>query len=339
MLLELEPTDVRLGLRGLAALVPSGDAWMPYRLPETLLPLAHPELLQRVSMPAGGRFCFATDARGFELAVRTAVPETPERVEVVSPFDVLLDGELHSRQSVAGGGSVVVEGLEPRRRRVEVWFPQFGEVELGRFRLDGATVIEAAIDPGSRWIVYGSSITQCKASAGPSETWPALAARSNGWDLRCLGFSAQCHLDPIVACAIRDTPAELIQLCVGINIYGAGTFSARSLGPALAGFIQTIRQGHPSTPLVVTTPIIAPARETVPNAVGMTLRDIRDIIEGTVLVLRDLGDEALHLIDGPSILGPADTGLLSDGLHPTGAGYRLMAERLGPRLRYLAGPG
>ncbi|MFF4600730.1 hypothetical protein [Amycolatopsis sp. NPDC001319] len=93
--------------------------------------------------------------------------------------------------------------------------------------------------------------------------------------MRCLGFAGQCHLDPVVARFIRDTPAELISVCLGSNVYRHCTFSARSFVPAVTGFLQTVRDGHPDTPLVVMTPIVCPTGEREPNAVGLTLADIR----------------------------------------------------------------
>jgi hypothetical protein len=119
-------------------------------------------------------------------------------------------------------------------RRFEVWLPHRGQVRLGPLHLpDGAYVTPPPTRP--QWTTYGSSITQYTGADGPSETWPALVASANDWTLRCLGFARQCHLDPVVARLIRDTPADLISLCVGTNIHGASSFGARTLAPALAG--------------------------------------------------------------------------------------------------------
>jgi len=82
----------------------------------------------------------------------------------------------------------------------------------------------------------------------------------------------------------------------------------------------------------VISPIISPSRETLPNPAEMTLEDVRDAVTGAVTTLRRHGDARLHLVDGPSVLGPDDAHLLPDGLHPNADGYRLMAERLAPRL-------
>lgn len=151
--------------------------------------------------------------------------------------------------------------------------------------------------------------------------------------LRCLGFAGQCHLDPVVARFIRDTPAELISVCLGSNVYRHCTFSARSFVPAVTGFLQTVRDGHPDTPLVVMTPIVYPTGEREPNAVGLTLADIRALLHEAVDVMRDCGHRGLQLVDGLGVLRPEEAHLLVDAVHPGTDGYRLMASRLGPLLR------
>lgn len=41
----------------------------------------------------------------------------------------------------------------------------------------------------------------------------------------------------------------------------------------------------------------------------------------------------LLCVDGTDLIGADDANLLADGLHPTDAGYRVLAERIAPRLR------
>jgi hypothetical protein len=183
---------------------------------------------------------------------------------------------------------------------------------------------------GPRWITYGSSITQCTGADGPSETWPALVAREHDWDLVMLGFAGECHLDPIAARTIRDTPARLISLCLGINIYGGETYSGRTLAGQVEAFLATVRDGHPHTPIVVITPLPAPNLEGKPNALGLTLDDIRALVE---LGARTHQDPDLQVIDGRTVLTTEEAqALYADDLHPAPDGYRLIAKRLAPLL-------
>ncbi len=265
-LLELDPTDGRLVVRGVAELVPDSGQWVPRRLPLALAPVLGATLESRAQMPASSRPEFLTYARRVEFEVAF---ETLQDAEA-KPFDVVVDGELASRTRITGRGTLAVENPARVRRHIDVWMPHFGFARLGRLRLFDCGEVAAPQDRAPRWTAYGSSITQCRNSDGPAETWPALVARRQRWDLRSLGFGGQCHLDPLVGRFIRDTPAELISLCLGINIYEQASFSERSLGAAIAGFVLTIRNGHPGTPIVLESPIISPTRESAENAVGLT---------------------------------------------------------------------
>ncbi|MDQ7905701.1 SGNH/GDSL hydrolase family protein [Phytohabitans sp. ZYX-F-186] len=313
--------------RGSLAWTEEDGAWQPWRLPPERVETAHaPDLVARARMAAGIRAAVQTDATALELRVIALDGE-------VAPLDVVVDGVLWRREPLAAGATDRRVPLPPGRKVVEVWLPQFGEARIGPLLLHGATAAEpAGADGEVRWVTYGSSITQCRTASGPSETWPALVARHLGWDLTCLGFSGECHLDPIAARAIAERPADLISLCLGINVYGRGSFGPRTLAGQVSGFVQTIRDAHPAVPIVVISPISSPSRETLPNPAAMTLEDVRDAVAAAVTTLRRRGDALLHLVDGPSVLGPDHAHLLPDGLHPDADGYRLMAERLAPRL-------
>lgn len=331
------PGDARLGLAGHAELVAEAAGELPSRLPlRGARRLVHPGLLKPARMAAGVRLDLATDATAIEWDV--AVSSAPGEARPPAPFDVVVDGELVVRRHISGRGVLAVDGLAPGYKRVQIWLPQLGFTELGPARLSAGAQVGAA-EPKPRWIAYGSSITQCTGAEGPTETWPALVAAARGWDLRCLGFAGQCHLDPVVARFIRDSPADLISVCLGANIYRRATFSARSFGAAVTGFLQTVRDGHPETPLVVQTPIFYALGEDEPNAVGLTVTDVRELLCDAVDALRDSGYGDLHLVDGLSVFGPAERALLADGLHPEPMGYRLMATRLEPMLAaHMPGP-
>jgi hypothetical protein len=327
--LELAPDDPRLSLRGQAELLREGEWLVPGRLPvATQRWLIDPVLAEKAAMPAGVRLDFRTDATALHWPVEVRSPAGSSRAP--APFDVLVNGKLLARLPVDGPATLAVE-LPAGPKSVRIWLPQFGSVRLGRVRLTGANLLEPT-DREPNVVLYGSSITQCTGASGPSETWPALVATALGGDLRCLGFAGECHLDPMIARFIRDCPADLISLCVGVNIHGRSSYSRRTFAAALTGFVATIRDGHPDTPLVLMTPIATADREHASNDVGLSLADLRAEVTAVRDFLYQRGDSALRLVNGLDVLGPGETGLLGDGLHPTPAGYRLMAERLTPLL-------
>jgi hypothetical protein len=281
-------------------------------------------LWSRAATPAGVRAAWRTSASSVTLEIRAAL----DIYSAIAPVDFLVDGELHQRCPVEVGEQLITVKLPAGPVALEIWLPQGGAIGVREVSFEGEAVAQPPSGP--RWITYGSSITQCTGAYGPSETWPALVARRHGWDLVALGFAGECHLDPIAARTIRDTPARLISLCLGINIYGGETFSGRTLPGQVEAFLRTVRDGHPHTPIVVITPLVAPNIEGKPNAVGLTLDDIRACIE---LGARTLSDPDLQLIDGRTILTTEEAQTLyADDLHPNPDGYRLIATRLAPLL-------
>ncbi|MEV6282142.1 GDSL-type esterase/lipase family protein [Kribbella sp. NPDC051770] len=281
-------------------------------------------LWSRAATPAGVRASWKTSATEIRLELRTAL----DIYTKLAPVDFLIDGQLHHRRELTIGEQEIIVQLPGAQAELTVWLPQAGTIAVRTVTFTG----EATPTPptGPRWITYGSSITQCTGAYGPSETWPALVARRHGWDLTAMGFAGECHLDPIAARTIRDTPARLISLCLGINIYGGATFSGRTLPGQVESFLRTVRDGHPHTPLVVITPLVAPEHEGKPNEVGLTLDDVRACVE---LGARSLADPDLQLIDGRTILTPEEArSLYADDLHPGPDGYRLIADRLAPLL-------
>lgn len=313
------------------------QAW---RLPHRRIALFHDDNLRsRAGMPAGVRIRFTTDS---PTIVLRCIPA--DDWADVSPLDFVINGQLLGSAPPSPHGTFTLDGLPEEPNDVELWLPQYGTVRLAAIELvANATLLPPPRETVPRLVTYGSSITQCRQAASPTSTWPAIVARRLGLDLTCLGFGGQCHLDPFVARVIRDQPADVITACLGINVYGGGTLNERSFLPAILGFLATIRDGHDDAPILAMSPIYSPDRESAPGAGGMTLSRMREFVSLAVSLLRDDGDQRIHLLDGLDVFGPDEAGLLIDGLHPGAAGYRLMADRIAPHVDRLLsdrkGPG
>jgi lysophospholipase L1-like esterase len=231
---------------------------------------------------------------------------------------------------------------------VEIWLAQNATATLRQLRFDdGATVEAPAPSTRRRWVHYGSSISHCMEAEHPTGTWPAVAARTAAVDLYSLGLAGQCQLDQFAARTIRDLPADLISLKLGINVVNADAMRERAFVPAVHGLLDTIRDGHPDVPVVVVSPIICPVAEehpgpTLPNAEGsfdvidrpdelvlgaLSLVRIRELLATVVEQRREAGDTNLHHLHGHELFGPGDVDDLPDGLHPNSDGYRRMGER------------
>lgn len=307
--------------RGAVSLETGDDSSVqPWRVPHDHRALFDVgDLLLRARMPSGARIALRTDSRRLVVVLGAAAGS--------SPVDVVVDGRVHRGPST--DGPVLVE-LPAGPSDVEVWLPQFGPVRVQALRVDQGSRCHPVTSADARWTVHGSSITQRRHAAGPVDTWPALVARRLGLDLLNLGFGGQCLLDPMVARLVRDTPADVITLCLGINVFGQATHDERSLLPAVLGFVATVRDGHPSTPITVVSPLATSVPADERNSAGMTLNDVRSHVVLAVQRLVASGDEDLHLVDGHDLLGPEERGHLVDRVHPGASADELVAGRVMP---------
>ncbi|MEU9118041.1 GDSL-type esterase/lipase family protein [Streptomyces sp. NPDC048483] len=361
-------------LRGALDLERTAHGVLPHRLPaRARAQCADGQLAMAESQPSGVRLVFRTRATAVELdalptkRVYVGAPPRPDGV-----YDLLVDGRLAGRASMPGGNTLTIDmaaGTAERRpgptgtvrfgdlpdgiKNVEIWLPHNETTELAALRTDAP--VEPIPDHGRKvWLHHGSSISHGSDAASPTTTWPALAASLGGVELINLGMSGSALLDPFTARALRDTPADLISLKIGINLVNADLMRLRAFTPAVHGFLDTVRDGHPTTPLLVVSPLLCPLHEDTPGpcapdfsnlsagklqftAMGdpsetasgkLTLRVIRDEL-ARIVQQRAADDPNLHYLDGRALYGESDfTELpLPDQLHPDAAAHRRIGER------------
>lgn len=314
-------TDERLNWEGAASVEYQDDWAMPWRIDHTQRPLFDSGLIERAAMPAGVRLTFRSDTT--TIAGRATTDGDAPMI------DLCCDGELLESISLLGTEEFRYGSLPAGEKVIELWLPHYGQFRLHELAIDEGASLDVHIDFRPRWITYGSSITQCRTAPIPTQTWPGIVARDHNLNLTCLGFGGQCHLDTMIARQIRDARADMISLCLGINIYGSGSFNPRSFGPSILGFVQIIREQHPTTPLVLMSPIYSPGREETVNSAGFTLVQMRDEVKTAVETLQSAGDQHLFYVNGLDILGADLAHLLPDDLHPDAEGYRIMGEKIG----------
>jgi hypothetical protein len=360
---------------------------LPHRLPAwARAQNTDAQLAMAESQPSGVRLTFRTAATVIEL---DTIP-TKRRYAGVPPrpdglYDLLVDGRLAGQGSVEGGDILTIDvatgtqetspgpagklrfsGLPDKEKRVEIWLPYDEATELLALRTD-APVEPAARDESRRvWLHHGSSISHGSVAASPTTTWPALAASLGGVDLINLGFSGSALLDPFTARAMRDAKADLISVKIGINIVNADVMRMRAFTPAMHGFLDTLRDGHPDVPLLVISPILCPIHEDIPGpslidtasiasgkprfrAVGdkaerlrgkLALTDIRAELS-RIVAQRAAADPNLHYLDGLDLYGETDAAELPlpDDLHPDAATHHRMATHFAAHVFFTpAGP-
>jgi hypothetical protein len=351
----------------------TADGLRPYRLPAwARAQCPDPQLAMAASQPSGVRLVFQTTATSIELdtlPTKRAYAGMAARPDGV--YDLYIDGTLFRQLSasagktmhinMATGTSSITPGtpqtlhfsdLPAGDKTIEIWLPHDETTELVDLRANAA--ITPITSGKRRWLHHGSSISQGSNAASPSGIWPAVAARQAGVDLMNLGFGGNALLDPFTARTMRDLPADLISVKMGINLVNTDLLRLRAFVPAVHGFLDTIRDGHPTTPLLLISPVYCPIHEDTPGpclfdlpalsegrllfrAAGnrsdirqgkLTLRIIREQLQA-IVKQRQPNDPNLHYLDGTELYGAADNARLPlpDELHPDAATHQLIGER------------
>jgi lysophospholipase L1-like esterase len=326
----IKANDERLNWQGAVSLEEKADGVVPWRIPFAERKLYNEVLAGNSAAPSGVRISFMSDTTS--LGVKFAALAG---LEDGGGVDLCLDGKLQASEDLAGKDSCSFRELPAGEKLLELWMPLKGNLCLETLELDEKASLSAYEDKRPKWVTYGSSITHCAGSGFASRAWPTIAAYALGVNLTNLGYGGQCHIDPMVPRFIRELPADLISLCLGINIQGGATMSHRTFRPAVIGAVKTIRDKHPDTPMLLMSPICSPPRETAENQVGLNLVMMREEIETAFNLLREHGDANLHYLAGLDLLGPEDDGLSDDKLHPNDKGNRIMAENFAKKARAL----
>lgn len=362
-------------ITGIAELEKTERGLRPHRLPAWVghqFPDAQLQAME--AQPSGGRIAFRSRATRIELVSHSLRVTYEGADRPRGRIDLTIDGTLRATDHLIGGDSnhvdvlagtnelrtgashlTVFSDLGDGDKDVELWLPHNEAVDLISLATDAP--VTPSVQRGPTWIHYGSSISQGSNAAGPTDIWPVVAARAGGLQLRNLGFGGSALLDPFVARVIRDAPADIISLKIGINIVNLDSMRLRSFVPALHGFLDTIREGHPITPILLVSPIFCGIHENTPGpgsldattlgtaqvrftATGhegdtssgrLTLRVIRQAI-GAVVARRQ--DAELHCVNGLDLYGAEDAERLPlpDGLHPDTESHELIGQRFAPRL-------
>ncbi|MFD6098990.1 SGNH/GDSL hydrolase family protein [Nocardiopsis flavescens] len=373
--MDLTTTPVTAGLlRGAVELSPTEHGLRPLRLPARALAQAPDPLMDDIAAQTSGvRLALRTRATVVELdalATKRSYTGAPPRPAGV--YDLLVDGRLTAQGTVDGGETLLIDlasqsverrpgpvgtvrftGLPDRDKDVEIWLPHNEATVPVALRTDAP--VHAAPDRGRRvWLHHGSSVSHGSDAASPTGTWPAVAALRAGVDLVNTGLSGNAMVDPFTARALRGVPADAISVKFGINVVNADAMRLRAFGPAVHGFLDTVREGHPDTPLLVVSAIHCALHEEVPGPTAMdtaalaqgrlsylatgdaadraagrlALADIRREL-ARIVAERAPQDPHLHHLDGLELYGETDAAELplSDGLHPGPGAHRRIGER------------
>lgn len=363
-------------LRGVAEIETTDRGLQLHRLPASARTQnTDPQMAMVEAQPAGARLAFRTRATHIELVILRTQPAmggVATRPDGI--YELVIDGNLTDSQTSSGGDKLIIDpthgtshreqgpeatisftNLPDREKNLEIWLPHNELTRLVDLRTNAP--VEPLKQTGPRWVHHGSSVSHGSNATHPTGTWPVIAAQATGADLYNLGFGGGALVDPFIARTIAKTEADLISVKFGINVVNSDLMRRRAFGPAVHGFLDTIRETHPDTPLLVMSSVCCPIQEQTPGPLApdlsdgtlkfaatgspeevragkLTLEVIREEL-ARLVEQRSKDDPHISYVDGLELFGTDDVEQhpYPDNLHPDPEAHRIMGERFTPILK------
>ena len=170
-------------------------------------------------------------------------------------------------------------------------------------------------------VMYGTSILQggCASRAGMAHT--NILQRNLNREVVNLGFSGNARLDPEIARLMASADASVFVIDALPNC------TPDLVDEKMAGFIEIIRNAHPTTPiLLVESPWFPMMRWD--NEVEATLRDKNNRLKAIYTRL-SASDPNLHYFEADDVFA-GNTECTVDNYHLTDGGFAAFAARLTP---------
>ncbi len=281
-------------------------------------------------LPVGVRLELVGDAEVLELDYETRTDDFGYRGEGAGTAFTLVqrDEIVAEHRARLGPGTVrftldVAGGRSPDAPLL-VYLPEGMRPIVRAIRAFGGSLEPAPAQP--RWVAYGDSIAEGWIATGPVGAWPAIAGRRYALDVVNLGYAGSARGETVSAEHVAGLRADVVSVSHGTNCWSRIPFSVAGFREQTRTFLEVVRQGHPDTPIVVTSPILRPDAEETPNRLGATLDDLRSVMEEVAEARIAGGDDALTLVSGRGLIGADD---LPDGVHPGDHGHEILAHAFG----------
>jgi lysophospholipase L1-like esterase len=336
-------SDPSVSLHNVAETVPAewtDDGERLCRVPDAVGAGLNDTARDRVRHPTGGELRFVPADDDTEIEVTLSAPE-PTRVRVFwGPFQPWEPTEL--------GPGVETLTLSVPERVADLTSETDADTDLGgrfdprvcRLRFERFTPValhDVTGDcrppggdelPGTRYLAYGTSITEGATSSAPQTNYVAEVSRSCGYDALNLGCSGSAYCEAAMAehIAGRDD-WDVATLALSVNMANTGGFPVEEFEARAERFVDTVAAAHPDKPVVCITlfpyfdDLTAAGDADRAGAYRQTLREI----------VRESPHDNLSLVEGKELLPVS--GLAADLLHPGDAGMRAIGDSLARRLQ------
>jgi lysophospholipase L1-like esterase len=308
--------DPRPFLRGVA-FPAAGPVPYPRAKPDPRLPR---DTWEQAKIPVGVRLELVGDE--VEIAYRTQTDDLGYRGDGAGrTFEVWRGGERVDEEKAELGEDTMKLALGTGRDAAIVYLPEGMRPEILGLTGD---VEPAPSQP--RWVVYGDSVAEGWIASAPAMAWPAIAGRERALDVINMGYAGAARGEIPSAEQVAELDADAITIAYGTNCWIRTAHSVGMAREGMAAFLEIVREKHPETPIVVSSPIARPDAELTPNPLGATVEHIRDALEAAVRDWISAGDVNLELVPGRHLVHESQLG---DGIHPNDEGHRALAEAIG----------
>jgi lysophospholipase L1-like esterase len=237
----------------------------------------------------------------------------------------------YGRASRAGENTkLIVNGkLRPGRREYLLYLPLYNGVNKVEIGLPPTAEFAPASSypEGTRPIVfYGTSITQGGVASRPGMAYPAILGRTLGVPTINLGFSGNGQAEPEMATLLAELNPSVFVLDPLPNL------SPSQVGERMPPLIRTLRDAHPTTPIVLVESILYVDSPYVEEGRGRRCRESNAALAAIYEQLIANGEKNVLYIKAQNLLGEDGEDTV-DGTHPTDLGFSRMAKGMEPVLR------
>lgn len=252
-------------------------------------------------------------------------------------FETFVNGTpcLPPATEKAGGERelILFQGLDHGEKEIIIYLPHLQEVVIKEIGVDAQTRFSTPAREHARAlpvVFYGSSVCQGSGAVSPAQTYGAILCRELSLDFINLGFGGAGKAESEVVALVNSNPG-----CA--YVFDLGKSYGDQDATAFRAMLRTIRQSHPTAPILVLTPITS-TREMKDPAYSERSLHTRKVMRDPANELIKAGDAKVILIEGEDLLGFKEHAFLSkDGVHPSDAGYGMIAKKLSPILKRALG--
>ena len=320
------PTEAPFDLYGL--IPPTEDEPFYHRMPLSVAEETSGAVMRLNYHTSGGRVRFKTTSKRVAIFVKMHRIDKMGHFTLIgsSGFDLYVGENFkcsfmpHITLDDNGYEDIKTISKNNEMKDVTINFPLYSGVTELLIGLDE----DATVEHGSKYrfdkpvVYYGSSITQGGCASRPGNCSQSMLSRELNIDFVNLGFSGSGLGEASVARYVASLDMKLLVM---------DTFNAKSIEELASlheAFYKTIRETHPTLPIIIYTghyathsPFIEPQKTTYENAVKAGDKNVY-YLNSTAEILSRLGHEG-------SV----------DGVHPNDLGFRVIADYLRPLLKEL----